>query len=73
VAVDGFKRKITAILSAGDGGYSHLMYDSKQPTSHRLTSYFSSKSDTGKTGSANIIGQLDVMKGDAQLPSSLNP
>ena len=62
--VEGFNRKITALLSADDDGYSRLMYDSEEPPSHKLTSYSTSKSDIGKTGSTSIIGQLDVMKRD---------
>jgi adenylate cyclase len=64
VAVEGFKRKITAILSADDDGYSRLMYDPEEPTSHKLTSYSTSKTDIGMTGSTSVIGQLDVIKGD---------
>ncbi len=64
MAIEGFKRKITAILSADDDGYSGLMYDPEEPSSHKLTSYSASKTDIGKTGSTSIIGQLDVMKGD---------
>ena len=64
MAIEGFERKITAILSADDDGYSSLMYDPEEPTSHKLTSYPASKTDIGKTGSTSIIGQLDVMKGD---------
>ena len=64
MAEKDFKRKITAILSADDDGYSRLMYDPEKPKSHKLTSYSTSKTDIGKTGSTSIIGQLDVMIGD---------
>jgi hypothetical protein len=64
VAVDGLKRKITEILSAGDDDHNRLMYDPEEPTSNKLTSYSTSKSDIGKTGSTGFIGQLDVVEGD---------
>ena len=39
MAVEGFKRKLTAILSADVEGYSRLMGDDEEATVRTLTSY----------------------------------
>ena len=36
---EGFKRKLTAILSADVEGYSHLMSDDEEATVRTLSSY----------------------------------
>jgi adenylate cyclase len=41
VAQEGFKRKLTAILSADVAGYSRLMDDDEEATIRTLTTYYS--------------------------------
>ena len=45
MAEEGFKRKLTAILSADVEGYSRLMDDDEEATIRTLTSYRTAMSD----------------------------
>jgi len=65
MAEEGFKLKLTAILSADDEGYSCLMHDTEEPTSHRLSFTLPLRPTlASNNGSPSLIGQLDVMKGN---------
>jgi len=48
VAEEGFKRKLTAIVSADGEGYSRLMHGPEKPTSHGLTLHSTSKTDLAR-------------------------
>jgi hypothetical protein len=64
LAKTGFKRKLTAILSANAKRYSQLMYDHEKPIPHNLMHYRIYKNDLhSNTGSPSFNGQPDVMKG----------
>ena len=45
MAEEGFKRKLTAILSANVKGYSRMMRDDEDPTLRTLTNYHSAMSN----------------------------
>ena len=58
MAEQGFKRKLTAILSADVGGYSRLMDDDEEATVHSLTNYTTAISDLGKQYRGSVVDSL---------------
>jgi hypothetical protein len=58
LAEEGFKRKLTEILSADVEGYSRLMYGPEEPMPHNLTTYCTSMTDLASNTGYRMNGFL---------------
>ncbi len=60
MAEEGFRRKLTAILSADVEGYSRLVYGPEEPMPHNLTTYRTSMTDLANNTGYRMNGFLTL-------------
>ena len=67
MAEEGFKRKLTAILSADVEGYSRLMDDDEEATIRTLTSFRTAMSNLIQQYRGRVVAPLDVHRAVERL------